>query len=73
MKLLKNIGLAFIILSINILDNYFFELEHYGAILNANRSYHLSRSQPPFLTSTILAIYEEKNKVKKVDTAWLAK
>jgi len=25
--------------------NFFFEIEHYGAILNANRTYYLSRSQ----------------------------
>jgi alpha,alpha-trehalase len=37
-------------------ENFFFELEHYGAILNANRTYYLTRSQPPFLTSMVLAI-----------------
>jgi alpha,alpha-trehalase len=37
-------------------ENFFFELEHYGAILNANRTYYLTRSQPPFLTSMILAV-----------------
>src|ERR1700736_793722 len=30
-------------------DNFFFEIEHYGAMLNANRTYYLTRSQPPFL------------------------
>ena len=34
----------------NMIDNFFFEIEHYGAILNANRSYYFTRSQPPFLT-----------------------
>jgi alpha,alpha-trehalase len=29
-------------------ENFFFEIEHYGNVLNANRSYYLSRSQPPF-------------------------
>src|SRR6266404_1696203 len=33
------------------IENFFFEIEHYGTVLNANRSYYLSRSQPPFLTS----------------------
>jgi alpha,alpha-trehalase len=37
-------------------ENFFYELEHYGAILNANRSYYLTRSQPPFLTSMVLAV-----------------
>src|SRR5713226_1337388 len=32
-------------------ENFFFEIEHYGTILNANRTYYLTRSQPPFLTS----------------------
>ena len=36
-------------------ENFFYEIDHYGSILNANRTYYLSRSQPPFLTSMILA------------------
>ena len=39
-------------------ENFFFEIEHYGTILNANRAYYLTRSQPPFLTSMIMAVYE---------------
>jgi alpha,alpha-trehalase len=39
-------------------DNFFFEVEHYGGVLNANRTYYLTRSQPPFLTSMIRAVYE---------------
>src|SRR5947199_6998367 len=39
-------------------ENFFFEIEHYGAVLNANRTYYLTRSQPPFLTSMIFAVYE---------------
>src|SRR5689334_6918718 len=38
--------------------NFLFEIEHYGAVLNANRTYYLTRSQPPFLTSMIRAVYE---------------
>ena len=41
-----------------IVDNFLFEIEHYGAVLNANRAYHLTRSQPPFLTSMIRAVFE---------------
>ena len=40
-------------------ENFFFEIEHYGAVLNANRTYFLTRSQPPFLTSMIRAVYED--------------
>src|SRR5215468_9443981 len=30
------------------IENFFYEIEHYGALLNANRTYYLTRSQPPF-------------------------
>src|SRR5215472_4587112 len=39
-------------------ENFFFEIEHYGAVLNANRTYYLTRSQPPFLSSMIHAVSE---------------
>ena len=42
-----------------IVDNFLFEIEHYGGVLNANRTYYLTRSQPPFLTSMIRAVYED--------------
>src|SRR5437588_8441420 len=40
-------------------DNFVYEIAHYGMILNANRTYFLSRSQPPFLTEMILGVYAE--------------
>jgi alpha,alpha-trehalase len=60
-------------------ENFFYEIEHYGAVLNANRTYFLTRSQPPLLTSMVRAVYDaelqrdpsEANR-KKQD-AWLAK
>ncbi|BFZ57491.1 alpha,alpha-trehalase nth1 [Savitreella phatthalungensis] len=39
--------------------NFIFEIKHYGKILNANRSYYLCRSQPPFLTDMLLQIYQK--------------
>jgi alpha,alpha-trehalase len=39
--------------------NFAFCIEHYGKILNANRSYYLGRSQPPFLTDMALKVYEK--------------
>jgi alpha,alpha-trehalase len=39
-------------------ENFFYEIEHYGAVLNANRTYYLTRSQPPFLSSMVLAVYD---------------
>jgi len=53
------------------IENFFFEIEHYGAVLNANRSYYLSRSQPPFLTSMILSVYEAEKEKGHPDRAWL--
>ena len=52
-------------------ENFFFEIEYYGAILNANRTYYLTRSQPPFLTSMILAVYNAEKSAGKTDLAWL--
>jgi alpha,alpha-trehalase len=52
-------------------ENFFFEIEHYGAVLNANRTYYLTRSQPPFLTSMILTVYEAGGLTNKPDVVWL--
>src|SRR6266852_5426704 len=52
-------------------ENFFFEIEHYGAVLNANRTYYLTRSQPPFLTSMILSVYDAQKGAGKEDRAWL--
>lgn len=54
-------------------DNFFFEIEHYGAMLNANRTYYLTRSQPPFLSSMFVDVYDAMQKSGHTDTAWLAK
>jgi len=52
-------------------ENFFFEIEHYGAVLNANRTYYLTRSQPPFLTSMILSVYDAQKAARKEDRGWL--
>lgn len=54
-----------------IVDNFFYEIEHYGAVLNANRSYYLTRSQPPFLSSAVVEVYEVSRHHGGVDKAWL--
>ena len=54
----------------NMVDNFFFEIENYGAILNANRTYFFTRSQPPFLTSMIREVYEHPGN-KPLSKAWL--
>ena len=57
----------------DIVDNFFFEIDHYGDILNANRTYYLTRSQPPFLTSMIRAVYEAEKAHGQADPVWLRK
>ncbi len=54
----------------SIVDNFVYEIENYGAVLNANRTYYLTRSQPPFLTSTALEVYKHLAK-DSLDRAWL--
>src|SRR5271168_2979737 len=54
-------------------ENFFFELDHYGAVLNANRTYYLTRSQPPFLTSMILTVYDAQKAAGNENRAWLEK
>jgi alpha,alpha-trehalase len=39
-------------------ENFFYEIENYGAVLNANRTYFLTRSQPPLLSSMVRVVYE---------------
>jgi alpha,alpha-trehalase len=51
----------------DMVDNFVYEIDHYGTILNANRTYYLSRSQPPFLTEMVLAVHR-----RAPDRAWLA-
>ncbi len=53
-------------------ENFFFEIENYGAVLNANRTYFFTRSQPPFLTSMIREVYEHPDG-KPLSKDWLAK
>lgn len=48
-------------------DNFLYEIRYYGKILNANRTYYLTRSQPPFLTQMLLGVYRRTN-----DRRWLA-
>ncbi|PKQ46600.1 trehalase family glycosidase [Confluentibacter flavum] len=65
-------------------DNFQYEIEYYGKILNANRSYYLTRTQPPFYTSLIKEVFElAKDKtwlkshlqtaIKEYETVWMVK
>jgi alpha,alpha-trehalase len=60
----------------DMVDNFLFEIEHYGAMLNANRTYYLTRSQPPFVSSALVDVYEALQKQgpprnKQADRVWL--
>lgn len=63
-------------------DNFQYEINNYGKILNANRSYYLTRTQPPFYTRLIREIYAEtkdknwlkshlKTAIKEYETVWM--
>lgn len=57
---------------IGMCENFIFEINHYGKILNANRSYYLCRSQPPFLTDMTLKIFDYIfSKTKKLELDFL--
>lgn len=47
-------------------NNFQYEINYYGKILNANRSYYLTRTQPPFYSSLISEVFE-----KTQDVTWL--
>lgn len=53
------------------IENYVFCIQHYGKILNANRSYYLCRSQPPFLTDMTFKVADAlaKEAAKKEDSS----
>ncbi|KAG0343337.1 alpha,alpha-trehalase nth1 [Podila humilis] len=54
-------------------DNFVYEIQHYGKILNANRSYYLTRTQPPFLTDMVLKVYDRLPHVLEAENKqWLA-
>ncbi|KAK3646302.1 alpha,alpha-trehalase nth1 [Elasticomyces elasticus] len=42
----------------SMVKHFCFCIRHYGKILNANRTYYLCRSQPPFLTDMALRVYD---------------
>jgi alpha,alpha-trehalase len=55
-------------------ENALFEVEQYGGVLNANRTYYLSRSQPPLLSAMISALLEAPGSFasEAARHAWLA-
>jgi alpha,alpha-trehalase len=58
----------------DMVDNFLFEVEHYGGVLNANRTYYLTRSQPPFLGEMIREVLDAPGSFAdpRDADAWLA-
>ncbi len=57
----ENIGLLIdgkLELAQSMVENFDYQITHYGKILNANRSYYLTRTQPPFYSSMIREVFE---------------
>jgi alpha,alpha-trehalase len=54
-------------------ENQIYEVEHYGQVLNANRTYFLSRSQPPFLLFSGLEVAAHFEGGIGGDLNWLAR
>jgi len=50
----------------DIVDDFLYEVRHYAGVLNANRTYYLTRSQPPLLSGMVLAVFRASG-----DRAWL--
>jgi alpha,alpha-trehalase len=46
-------------LALDMVDNALYEVEHYGAVLNANRTYYLTRSQPPLLSAMMVPVLDD--------------
>jgi alpha,alpha-trehalase len=45
-------------LAISLVEQALYEVDHYGAVLNANRTYYLTRAHPPVLSMMVRAVYE---------------
>ena len=83
----ENIGLIIdgkLDLAKSMVDNFSYQIKHYGKILNANRSYYLTRTQPPFFSSMIREVFEAMPKkdlnwvkntlsivIKEYETVWM--
>lgn len=55
-------------------DDFLYEVDHYGKVLNANRTYYLSRSQPPLLSGMVRAVWDARGTIPdgRVNRTWLA-
>jgi len=60
-------------LALDMVNNALYEVEHYGGVLNANRTYYLTRSQPPLLSAMMTAVLDGPASFKDAvaKRAWL--
>ena len=56
-------------LAVAITENFKYQIDHYGKILNANRSYYLTRTQPPFYTTLLIDVLKKS----KQEKSWIEK
>ncbi|MGF1457565.1 MAG: trehalase family glycosidase [Leptolyngbyaceae cyanobacterium] len=50
----------------SMVDLFLYEIDHYGTVLNGNRTYMLGRSHPPLLTAMLLRVFRARP-----DVDWL--
>ncbi len=50
----------------SMVDLFLYEIDHYGTVLNGNRTYMLGRSHPPLLTGMVLRVFQAQP-----DVNWL--
>jgi alpha,alpha-trehalase len=62
-------------LALDMVDNFLYEIEYYGGVLNANRTYYLTRSQPPFMSAMMAAVLDDPASFPDAQAkrAWLAR
>jgi alpha,alpha-trehalase len=61
-------------LALDMVNNALYEVDNYGGVLNANRTYYLTRSQPPLLTAMMTAVLDDPASFHNAaaKSAWLA-
>jgi alpha,alpha-trehalase len=50
-------------------DQLLYQVNHYGTVLTANRTYYLTRSHPPLLGRMVLAVFEATGDIKWLERA----
>lgn len=53
----------------SLVNNFVYEIEHYGKILNGNRTYYLTRSQPPLFSRMVMQLYDKTKNIDVINSA----